>query len=73
MYRDQNSPGGVVETETGVAGGWDCGPGDDVTVAVDVGRKGRIIVKNNSMYITYVRTLTDHTPDIQLRIRESMH
>ena len=26
LYRDQNSPDGVVETETGVAGGSDCGP-----------------------------------------------
>ena len=40
MYRDQNSPGGVAETETGVAGGSDCGLVEDVTVAVE-GRKGR--------------------------------
>ena len=33
LYRDQNSPGGVVETETGVAGGSDCGP-------VTVGERG---------------------------------
>ena len=41
MYRDQNSPGGVVEveTETAVVGGWDWGPGDDVTVAVEGGER----------------------------------
>ena len=32
----QNSQGGAVETKTGETNGTDCGPGDDVTVAVDV-------------------------------------
>ena len=44
MYRDQNSPGGVVEveTETAVVGGSDCGLVEDVTVtvAVERGREG---------------------------------
>ena len=38
MYRDQNSPGGVVETETGeieVVAASDCGPVEDVTIAVE--------------------------------------
>ena len=39
MYRDQNSPGGVVERAIGVTDGSDCGPGDDATVAIDVGRR----------------------------------
>ena len=44
MYRDQNSPGGAVETETGeieVAGGSDCGPVEEVTMAVEGGRGHR--------------------------------
>ena len=39
MYRDQNTPGGVVETETGQIGvedGNDCGP-----VTAREGRRGR--------------------------------
>ena len=36
MYRDQNSPGGVVETETGETGGSDCGP----VTAGEGGREG---------------------------------
>ena len=50
MYRDQNSPGGVVETETGVAGGSDCGSGDDVTVAVEEGRKKKGRNGENNIY-----------------------
>ena len=41
MYRDQNLPGGIVGTETGVADGSDCGSGDDVTVTVERGRRER--------------------------------
>ena len=41
MYRDQNSPGGVVETETGETDGRDWGSGDDVTVAVEGGERWR--------------------------------
>ena len=44
MYRDQNSPGGVVERETGeveVADGGDCGQVKDVTIAVGVREEGR--------------------------------
>ena len=39
MYRDQNSPGRVVETETGTvaAGGSDCGP----ITAGEGGREGK--------------------------------
>ena len=41
MYRDQNSPGGVVEveTETAVVGGSDCGLVEDVNVAVERGER----------------------------------
>ena len=69
MYRDQNSPGGVVERETGVAGGSDCGSGDDVTVAIAVRRKGRKMVRiymyTYINYGTYTFSLQlEHTPDI---------
>ena len=41
MYRDQNSPGGVVETETGETDERDWGSGDNVTVAVEGGERWR--------------------------------
>ena len=37
--RNQNSPGGVVETGTGETDGRDWGTGDDVTVAVEGGER----------------------------------
>ena len=71
MYRDQNSPGGVVETETGVAGGSDWGPGDDVTVAVEGGERWRKIVdagrkrgrngENNMCMYMYIKSIYIHS------------
>ena len=61
LYRDQNSPGGVVETETGVAGGSDCGP-------VTAGERGEVGGREvNLAPMVYSTTpLTKAHPEIQL-------
>ena len=56
-----------METETGVAGGRDWGPGDDVTVAVEGGERWREIVagrkrgRSGVHVYTHVDKINEHT------------